>query len=209
MDIKSLGLQTHLMVDGFDSEIIDHGHYLSIVTPTTPGYFWGNFLLFPDPPEPGDLSDWQRIFAKEIGHRTGIEHQAFAWDSPAGDLGHIEPFLQAKFGLGQSTVFRTSEVHQPPHYNDSITVRTVVGESDWQQAIHRHYRGESAMVRYRAMTEAGHSQWFAAFEGDLLVGGLGIQRLSSGKNLSTGRFSAGRTASWFITISQSLGEEIR
>ena len=70
--------------------------------------------------------------------------------------------------------FKTSEVHQPPYYNDSFVVRTVVEDSDWEQAIYRHYRGHSAMLRYRAMTEAGHSKWFGAFEGDLLAGGLGI-----------------------------------
>ena len=105
MNIKSLGYQTHLMVDGFDSEIVDHGSYLSIVTSATPSYYWGNFLLFPDPPKVSDLIDWQRIFEKEIGYRPDIEHQAFGWDSPVGELGQVDAFQEAGFGLGESTVF--------------------------------------------------------------------------------------------------------
>jgi ribosomal protein S18 acetylase RimI-like enzyme len=174
MVIQSLGYQTQLMVDGFDSEIIDRGSYMVIVTPSTPGYYWGNFILFSDPPQIGDLANWSRIYAKEIGYRPHIEHQAFGWDSPDGDLGHIEPFERARFHIEQSTVFKAAKVRHPPEYDASIIVRTVAGESDWHQAIYRHWRGESAMWRYRAMSEAGHSAWFGAFVGDLLVGGLGI-----------------------------------
>ena len=174
MRVKSLGYQTDLMVDEFDSEFIDRGSYLVIVTPSVPSYIWGNYLLFGDPPKPGDFVNWQRIFAEEIGCRPAIQHRAFGWDSPAGDVGHIEPFLQAKFRLFQRTVFVASKVHQPPQYNSSIIVKVVVNESDWQQAIHRHHRSEEAMLRYRAMTQAGRSKWFGAFVGDILVGGLGI-----------------------------------
>ena len=55
MRVQSLACQTDLFLAAFDGEIIDRGHYLVIVTPNTPTYFWGNYLLFADPPRPGRL----------------------------------------------------------------------------------------------------------------------------------------------------------
>ena len=81
MRVQSLACQTDLLLAAFDGEIIDRGHYLVIVTPNTPTYFWGNYLLFADPPGPDDFVLWQALFAEEIGYRPGIVHRAFGWEA--------------------------------------------------------------------------------------------------------------------------------
>ena len=77
MRVQSLACQTDLNLTQFDGQIIDRGHYLVVVTPSNPTYFWGNYLLFDDPPSPRDFARWQSLFATEIGNRPGIVHRAF------------------------------------------------------------------------------------------------------------------------------------
>jgi len=55
MKVRSLGYRTDLIFPRFDGEIIDREGYLVIRTPTNPTYFWGNFLLFQNPPGAGDF----------------------------------------------------------------------------------------------------------------------------------------------------------
>ena len=67
MEVQSLGYRTDLIFPKFDGQILDRGKYLVILTPTNPTYYWGNFLLFANPPDKGDLENWKAIFSKEIG----------------------------------------------------------------------------------------------------------------------------------------------
>jgi hypothetical protein len=45
MRVQSLACQTDLNLTQFDGQIIHRGHYLVVVTPSNPTYFWGNYLL--------------------------------------------------------------------------------------------------------------------------------------------------------------------
>ena len=67
MNIQSLGYRTDLVYPRFDGEVIDRGDYVVIRTPSNPTFPWGNFLLFAQPPVAGDLDQWRRLFAEEIG----------------------------------------------------------------------------------------------------------------------------------------------
>lgn len=50
MNIRSLGYRTDLLFPRFDGEVIDRGDYTVIRTPSNPTFYWGNFLLFDQPP---------------------------------------------------------------------------------------------------------------------------------------------------------------
>jgi hypothetical protein len=67
MHIKSLGYRTDLIFASFDGEIFDRGDYQVIRSPTNPTFYWGNFLLFPQPPQEGDHEKWRERFVQQIG----------------------------------------------------------------------------------------------------------------------------------------------
>jgi ribosomal protein S18 acetylase RimI-like enzyme len=86
-------------------------------------------------------------------------------------------------------VLTTREIHQPPRYNPDIVVKTLASDSDWAQALQNQLVNNMSeeedgpdfirfttreMERYRSMTQAGLGEWFGAFVGDRLVGGLGL-----------------------------------
>lgn len=188
MEVNSLGYRTDLIFAAYNGEITDRGAYLVIRTPSNPGFFWGNFLLFKDPPGPGDDRRWRALFNKEIGGPPEVKHETFGWDSPDGDTGDSAPFTSAGFTLLQSEVLAAQEVHLPAHPNSEVTVRPLAGDADWQQAIENqifcrepeHSEGPfrefktRQFDRYRRMSTGGLGDWFGAFLGDRLVADLGI-----------------------------------
>ncbi len=68
MNVKSLGYRTDLIFPAFDGEIIDRGDYLVVRSPANPAFYWGNFLLFSQPPQEGDFREWRDLFTLEIGN---------------------------------------------------------------------------------------------------------------------------------------------
>jgi len=187
MKVRSLGYRTDLIFPRFDGEIIDREGYLVIRTPTNPTYFWGNFLLFQNPPGTGDFKIWKELFATEIGSPPKINHMAFGWDSIYGKTGQAQPFLDDGFELDQSVVLTTAKVQMPPKYNHEVTVRPISQDWEWSQALQNQlacrspeYNPESyrvykqgQMAAYRRMTRAGMGNWFGAFLDDRLVADLG------------------------------------
>ncbi|MBN2556677.1 MAG: GNAT family N-acetyltransferase [Anaerolineales bacterium] len=188
MDIRSLGYRTDLIFPAFEGEILDRGEYVVVLTPTNPGFYWGNFLLFPNPPGEGDLETWKALFTREIGSRQKAEHFAFGWDTVGGEVGVIQPFLDEGFDLEQSVVLSTQEVGIPPKYNREVVVRPLTADWEWEQATHNQIACREAghglegysvykraqMARYRRMSCAGLGFWFGAFLGEKLVADLGV-----------------------------------
>jgi GNAT superfamily N-acetyltransferase len=197
MEVKSLGYRTDLIFPRFDGQILDHGDYLVILTPTNPTFYWGNFLLFSNPPNKDDLENWKAIFTREIGSKLKTEHFAFGWDSTDGSLGEIQPFLEDGFNLNQSVVLAAQQVKVPSKYNRDVLVHPLVSDDDWEQATQNQIAcrdpGHSLegyqvfkrdqMRRYHQMSEDGLGFWFGAFLAKQLVAELGI--FSDGK---VGRF---------------------
>ena len=190
MEIKSLAYRTDLIFPAFDGEIIDGGHYLVIRTPSNPGFYWGNFLLFDQPPGEGDYSRWREIFADEIGSPPGVIHQAFGWDTTEDDKGVIQPFMDNGYYLEHSTVLTAQRDKLVPKSSTGVTIRPLETDDDWEQSIenqvicrepifseesYRIFRQNQAQ-RYRAMVAQGLGVWFGAFSGERLVADLGLFR---------------------------------
>ncbi len=188
MHVQSLGYRTDLIFPRFDGQIIDRGNYLVILTPTNPNFYWGNFILFSTPPQTGDLEKWKAIFSREIASLLKVEHFAFGWDTVAGELGAVKPFLDNGFNLDQSVVLTSRQITIPPKYNQQVTIRPLNADWEWEQALQNQIicrpkehslaeyqvfkRGQ--MLRYRQMTNAGLGCWFGAFLNDQLVADLGV-----------------------------------
>ena len=188
MNLKSLGYRTDMIFHTFDGEIIDRGDYLVLRTPSNPGFYWGNYLLFSQPPQVGDVLKWRKLFAQEIGNPPETEHQVFGWDSPGGEEGIVDPFLQAGFRLERNVVLTSSEPRSPSRPSSLVTIRALHTEADWEQALenqvicreaefdedeYREYR-KGQMERYRNMVAAGLGDWYGAFVDQRLVADLGL-----------------------------------
>ena len=188
MEVHSIGYRTDLILPRFDGQIIDRGNYLVILTPTNPTFYWGNFILFPDPPGEADLEKWKAIFAAEISARQKAGHFAFGWDTVRGEMGCVQPFLDEGFNLNQSVVLTARQVAAPPKFNHEITIRPLNEDWEWEQATqnqiacrdpehslegYRVFKNDQ-MRRYRRMSAAGLGQWFGAFLGNSLVADLGV-----------------------------------
>ncbi len=188
MQVKSLGYRTDLIFPEFDGEILDRGNYLVIRTPSNPTFYWGNYLLFSDPPGYGDDVRWRSIFIEEIGGPPDIRHQTFGWDTPSGESGHIQPFLDDGFQFSDQVVLTTSQIPSAKPPTSGLDLRPLNSEEDWEQAtenqircrepVHEkaHYRvfKQDQMSRYRKMEVERLAAWYGAFIGGELVGDLGI-----------------------------------
>jgi GNAT superfamily N-acetyltransferase len=156
--------------------------------PTNPSFYWGNYLLFDQPPMEGDYQRWQELFAKEIGIPPLVNHQTFGWDSTDNEQGVIEPFLENGFHVQHSVVLTTQQPSPPSNIAQAVRVRPLELDDDWVQSVeiqvisrepefaedgYRLFR-QRQMNRYRAMSQAGLGAWFGAFIGSQLVADLGI-----------------------------------
>ncbi|HET9991082.1 MAG TPA: hypothetical protein VFQ65_21265, partial [Kofleriaceae bacterium] len=79
MIIRSLALKTELGLAATRATIVDRGDYVVITTPDDPGYYYGNLLLLPAPPQVGEVAFWVRRFASEFP-QPEIKHVTLWWD---------------------------------------------------------------------------------------------------------------------------------
>ena len=84
---RSLVWATDLDVLPLDRVVERRDGYLVVRSPGNPTHYWGNLLLFDDPPAEGDAGRWEAQFANAFGSDPRVRHTTFAWDRPDGDLG--------------------------------------------------------------------------------------------------------------------------
>lgn len=186
--LRSLGYRTELLVNGFENRIEDRGDYVFVQTPGNPGFFWGNLLIFRNPPTENDIEEWPKIFAREFAHEPKVQHCTLAWDSPDAERGAAQRFVDQGYRWEHSSVLTTKTIHAPPKVNSEAKVRPLVSDDDWRASYENQinsrpeYLEEKSfnafkkrqMERYRRMSEAGLGHWYGAFLKNRLVADLGI-----------------------------------
>lgn len=187
IDLNSVGYKTDLIFNQYDGTVVDRGDYIVATTTSNPNYFWGNLLIYKKAPVEGDLQNWKEDFRREITH-PATYHMTFGWDSPTGELGNAEEFIQDGFKLAQSIVLTATATVRPPKYNPDVIVKPVVSDEDFETSIHiqvasgaEHLSKKAwedfsrkQMTMYRRLIGHKRGQWFGAYLKDELVGGLGI-----------------------------------
>jgi hypothetical protein len=184
--VRSLGLRTDLMVIGWDGVIDDFAGALRVRTPSNPDYFYGNFLLFPDAPAPGDGARWTEAFAAAFADDPQIRHVCLLWDRSDGARGAAEEFVERGLVLEEALVLATSSPLPAPPAVD-VVLRRIEGDAEWEAVTalqiattSEAYGPESEafarrhMARARRMVDAGRSAWFGAFDGDRLAADMGV-----------------------------------
>lgn len=190
MDVASLGFRTDLMILRMGgSEVIDRGTHLVVRTPANPGYWWGNFVLLPEPP-PGAGPDagerWCEVFAAEF---PGTGHLALGLDGVRGAAGDTGLWARLGVDVAVSTVLTADRLApaRPTEPPPGTVVRPLAGDDDWAQARAlrlacegspddaEHLRFvEAKQASYRALCEAGRGAWFGAFADGALRAGAGV-----------------------------------
>lgn len=188
MTVRSLGRRTDFIFARFSGSVEDKGSYTLIQTPSNPGYHWGNYIVFDKAPRAGDLRNWKELFDKEFPFYSEPHHYVFTWDTEVEEKGECHEFLDEGFEFDSAVVLTAKELSEPRHMNNSVSIRKIESNHDWNQVIgnqtlcadpkylNEYYedfkRGQ--MGQYRRMKEAGKGNWFGAFSGDKLVGDLGV-----------------------------------
>ena len=62
----SPGWQTHLMFAEFDGVVAEHDDHIVVRSPRSPGYYWGNFLLYNRMPSGADFGPRMQRFNEAI-----------------------------------------------------------------------------------------------------------------------------------------------
>lgn len=158
--------------------------YTTIRSPNNPTYYWGNFILFDTPPTKGVFKEWTQTFENEFAETA--EHCALAWDSES--KGDYSDFLQQGFTLIEDITLTLDRLIPPRPSSIPLQIRTLASDSDWQAVTDLQlacseemenspgYRlfQERLFQNYRKMQEAGHGHWWGAFNGNTLVGDMGL-----------------------------------
>jgi len=188
--VTSLGFRTDLTLRVMEgAEVADRGDYLVIRSPGNPDYWWGNFLLLAQVPEPGTGEAWLDRFAAEF---PAARHVALGVDTTRDEAVLPGEFLAAGLEVGWETVLTAAapEVRPPPHLNSEAEIRPLTSDDDWRQSVDlgiRCFDGAEpalflerrAAVR-RQLTQAGRGTWFGAFSGGRLLAQLGLFDVGDG-----------------------------
>ncbi|MDB5045853.1 MAG: putative acetyltransferase [Deinococcus sp.] len=191
MQLNSLGFRTDLIFARFQGIVEDCGDVIRIVNPDNPTHYFGNFLIFERPPQPGDVGPWTRRFAELVGTPPGTRHILLGWDVPPRGEAHLHPFLDAGYRLEENVVMSAAGLHAPQRPNLTAELR-VIPDTDgaWQalvdnqvacreedsgesEAAYRTFK-EGQFRRYRAMVQSGLGFWYGAFVGGELAADLGV-----------------------------------
>jgi ribosomal protein S18 acetylase RimI-like enzyme len=195
---RSLVWATDVDVLPLDRVVQRRDGWLVVRSPTHPGHYFGNLLLFDGPPAAGDAVRWEKLFEAEFETDPRIRHRTFAWDRVDGALGLArEEFLPRGYELEETVglVAAADGVRGHRRENHEVEVsplRPFEGtDADlWDQVVELQVaaRGESfseeqhrdftrrRLSDLRGLFRAGHGSWYVALDPSTrqVVGSCGV-----------------------------------
>ena len=153
-----------------------HADHAVIRSPGNPTFWWGNFLLMPAAPQPGDRPRWEALFRQAF---PTAAHRAFGVDTPDGGVDSGE-WQAAGYEVQRDTVLTAART-VPPRRTPPLDLRPLHSDADWEAAAHLrlavnaadpHPHGEAAYREFvtrklaaaRAAQERGRGAVLAAFD---------------------------------------------
>jgi hypothetical protein len=193
------------MLIGWDGVVDEVDGAIRARSPSNPQFRFGNFLLFPDAPRPGDAAAWIAQFDAAFRDDPRIRHVCLRWDRPDGARGAADELAAIGFTIEETIVLDTATPHPPPRVNREVELRRIESDADWaavgalQAATMSEFDGAAGaefaryqIARYRRFAGAGRGAWFGAFWGGALAADMGVF-VEDG----LGRFQAVETAAAF------------
>jgi ribosomal protein S18 acetylase RimI-like enzyme len=178
--------------------VVRRGRDHSVISsPSNPGHWWGNLLLFDAAPGGGDGERWEREFVAAFEHAPGVLHRTFGWDDTSGALGAArEEFVARGYQLEETVGLAAdaSRLRPHPRASSDVEVRALDprpgrDEQLWAGVIEIMLAGytdplpdteqrDFCQTRQRGLRElfmAGHGAWYVALADDgEVAGSLGI-----------------------------------
>jgi ribosomal protein S18 acetylase RimI-like enzyme len=183
---RSLVYATDIDVLPPDRIVERHEGYLVIRSPSNPHHFWGNLLLFDDPPARGDADRWERRFDAEFAVDPRVRHRTFGWDCVDGAVGCArEEFIARGYALEGSVglTAAANRIRSHPRENSDVVIRALdpaPGEDQpiWESIIELQVAGRDErfdeashrtfsrrrMEDLRALFADGHGDWYVALD---------------------------------------------
>jgi ribosomal protein S18 acetylase RimI-like enzyme len=195
---RSLVWATDIDVLPSDRVVERRDGYFVVRSPSNPSHWWGNFLIFDDPPAPGDGAGWERSFELEFGGEARLEHRAFGWDHREDALGAAgAEFVSQGYEVEETVglVATPDGLRSHPRENPDVAIRSLNAAPDedeelWDQVVElqvadrdqrqpeQEYRDftRRRLEDLRGLFRACRGQWFVALEPDQneVVGSCGI-----------------------------------
>jgi ribosomal protein S18 acetylase RimI-like enzyme len=182
---RSLVLATDIDVLAVDHTVARRDGHLVVRSPSSPAFWFGNFLLFDDAPGPGDGERWERLFEREFADEPRVRHRTFCWDRPDGETGAATAEFTGRGYDLYSLVGLTAgpgELVAHPRANRTVAVRPldpVAGGPDeplWAAVIEIQVAGRDRRLgehdyrdfsrnrqdELRALFSAGRGGWYVA-----------------------------------------------
>ncbi len=203
---RSLVWATDIDVLPVDRVTVRRDDHLLVRSPSNPAHWFGNLLVFDDPPRAGDRRRWEERFAAAFVDEPAIRHQTFCWDRIDGALGQARAeFESAGYVLERTVglIAPPAQVRPHPRANREVAIRALQPGGDgelWDQVVeiqvaardpertpeaaHREYT-RRRLADLRALFAAGRGAWYVALLGDAVVGSCGVV-VTAGR----GRFQA-------------------
>jgi ribosomal protein S18 acetylase RimI-like enzyme len=191
--VRSLALTTELALAAMRGRVTDRDDYIVVETPDNPGYYDGNVLVLPAPPQVGEVAYWTRRFGDELGKDPAIKHVSLWWDGTNGDEGAATELRAAGFVLMSNQVMvaeRGSRAgEQPSVYavapSAPLVTRVLAPDEVLATADLAYTLGDRHDDSYRLFLDrraAWHSElvtrglakFWGTFDGELLVASLGL-----------------------------------
>lgn len=210
---RSLVRATEIDVLPLDRVVERREGYLVVRSPSNPRHYWGNLLVFDEPPRKGDAERWESLFASEFAGDERVRHMTFAWDRADGSLGVAREELVPRgleLELLVGLIARAPDVRRHPRENHDVLVRALdpAPGADallWDQIVELQvaareerfaehaYRAfaRSRLEDLRELFRAGRGAWYAALDdaGSEVQGSCGVVVTGA-----RGRFQAVDTA---------------
>jgi len=183
---RSLVWATDLDALPLDRIVERRDGYLLIRSPGNPTHYWGNLLLFDEPPRTGDGQRWQELFEQELGDEPRVAHRSFGWDRTEGDAGAArEEFVSRGYDLDEriGLVADAEGVRAHPRQNREVVVRPLdpaVGADEqlWSAVVELQVASRdeghdeegfrsfarARLDERRALFRTGHGAWYVAID---------------------------------------------
>jgi ribosomal protein S18 acetylase RimI-like enzyme len=180
MRITSLGFRTDVALRTQEgAEVTDRGDYLVVRSPAQPDFWWGNFLLLPQAPRPGEADAWLARFAAEF---PAAWHVALGVDS-AEEVQIPGDLTAAGLTAEHAAVLTAAQPNPPARPATHAQIRPLDSDADWRQSVDlaiRCFDGdepgflERRAAARRRVTRTGAGAWFGAFLDGRLQAQLGL-----------------------------------
>ncbi len=214
---RTLTWATQIDVLGPDRELSRREGCTVIRSPGNPRHWWGNLLLFDDPPAPGQRAEWEARFAAEFAPDREVRHVTLAWDRPSGELGAAAEFVASGYRLEETIALvcvpdelRGHDQRAHPRGHRDLIIRALDPEpgadrTAWDQVTEvqaaqrtddepRAARAfiDQRLAELRELFRDGRGAWYVALAQGRVVAGCGMV-VTAGR----GRYQSVDTAAAF------------